>query len=92
MNKTELAVHLQEEFNLDSQAEAMSMVNFVFDKIHDTLAEGEEVAVAGFGKFVVNERKARAGRNPATGETMQIPASNVVKFRVSKGLKDGVNK
>ena len=52
--------------------------------------EGGEFALPGFGKLVLSERKAREGRNPQTGETIQIPAKTTLKFRVGKGMKDSV--
>lgn len=69
--------------------------NALFDLIFDTLAEAvnedERFAVPGFGTFELRHRKARKGRNPQTGEEIQIPASNTVGFRPSSNLKDRVN-
>ena len=61
------------------------------DSIQGTLANGGSVSLVGFGTFTVKARAARAGRNPRTGETIQIPASNVPGFKAGKGLKDAVN-
>ena len=57
----------------------------------DNLAKGEKIQLNGFGSFEVGLRAAREGRNPATGAKIQIPASNVVKFKAAKALKDAVN-
>lgn len=62
----------------------------LLESITHALKKGEDVALIGFGTFKVNQRKARAGRNPKTGEALQIPASNVASFKVGKGLRDAV--
>jgi len=66
-------------------------VENVFDAIASELAGGGEVAVAGFGKFSVSRRQAREGRNPATGQTIQIAASNAAKFSAASALKGKLN-
>ncbi len=70
---------------------AGEVVDTIFDHIAEHLAKGEKVQIPGFGTFVVSARKARQGRNPQTGATMTIPASNSVRFKVGKNLKDAVN-
>lgn len=62
----------------------------VFELMTEHLAAGEKVTVPGFGTFQVSERPARQGRNPATGETIQIAASKTVRFKPSKNLKDAL--
>ncbi len=61
------------------------------DAIAGALKKGDQVSLVGFGTFVVRERAARAGRNPKTGETIEIAASKVPTFKAGKGLKDAVN-
>ncbi len=90
MNKSELIDAVAEVANLP-RAAAERAVNAVFDTIRDTLVKGEQVVLAGFGTFSVKERAARAGRNPRTGETIQIAASRVPSFKAGKTLKDAVN-
>ena len=63
----------------------------VFDVVTAALKEGDEVRVVGFGTFVVTQRKAGKGRNPQTGQEIDIPASKAPKFRAGKQLKDAVN-
>lgn len=89
MNKTDLIEKVAEEADL-SKAAAGRAVNAVFDSISDSLAKGEEVGVVGFGTFAVSERPARQGRNPQTGESIQIQATKVPKFKAGKNLKDAV--
>ncbi len=73
-----------------SRAEAARVVDSVFDTIAKSLSNGEDVAVSGFGKFRVAHRKARTGRNPKTGATVQIAATKVPRFSAGKALKDAV--
>jgi nucleoid DNA-binding protein len=73
-----------------TKVEAGRMLDAFVDVVTEALAEGRRVQIVGFGAFEVQERKARAGRNPHTGETMQIPATTVPKFRPGKTLKDSV--
>ncbi len=73
-----------------TKVQAEEVVDTVFDTIVKTLSKGEEVSVAGLGKFVVKARKARQARNPKTGETVSVPATRVPKFSAAKALKDAV--
>lgn len=71
--------------------EAIDIVENVLDILKDTLASGEEVKISGFGKFVVNRKKDRTGRNPQTGETLTITARKVLSFKPSTLLKQHLN-
>ena len=71
--------------------EASEIVETLLEIIKRTLASGEDVLVSGFGKFCVNEKKARKGRNPATGEDMMLEARKVVTFKCSGKLRDRIN-
>lgn len=75
-----------------SKGEASEYLDKLLSVISDTLASGGEVRLPGFGVFSVSQRKARAGRNPRTGATIQIPASKAPKFKAGKPLKDAVNR
>ena len=66
-------------------------VNLVFDDIVAALKASDKVNISGFGTFTVSERKAQQGRNPKTGETIDIPASRAAKFKPGKVLKDSIN-
>jgi len=90
MNKAELVDAVAGAANL-SKADAGRAVDAVVNSITSTLKRGEQVSVVGFGTFSVKHRAARSGRNPRTGETIQIAASNVPGFKAGKGLKDAVN-
>jgi len=74
-----------------TKADAEKTVDAVFDAITAALKSGEEVRVVNFGTFAVSTRAASEGRNPRTGEPMQIPASKQPKFRAGKGLKAAIN-
>ncbi len=77
--------------NLETKAAAHRAVEAVFDTITKTMGHGDDVAITGFGTFRVVKRAARQGRNPKTGETIQIKASIKPKFRAGKVLKEAVN-
>jgi len=91
MNKTELVNAVAESSEL-SKKDAGKAVDAVFETIMDSLSDGEKVQIIGFGNFEVRDRAARKGRNPQTGEEIQIPASKVPAFRAGKALKDAVKK
>lgn len=90
MNKNDLIARVAEASDL-AKADATKAVDAVFEVITDTLKDGDEVRLVGFGTFSVSERAATEGRNPRTGEAIQIPASKQPKFKAGKGLKDAVN-
>ncbi len=90
MNKNDLVSAVATQAGL-SKADATKAVDGVFDSITGALRGGGEVRVVGFGTFSVANRKATTGRNPRTGESIQIPASRQPKFKAGKGLKDAVN-
>ncbi len=90
MNKMDLIAEVAEKTEL-SKAKATDVVDAVFAAIEGALTKGEEVRLVGFGSFATAKREASEGRNPRTGETIQIAASTSVKFKAGKGLKDAVN-
>ncbi len=73
-----------------SKKEAEAALEAVTAGISGALASGDNVKVVGFGTFTVSQRQARTGRNPKTGEAINIPASKAVRFKAGKGLKDAV--
>jgi DNA-binding protein HU-beta len=90
MNKAELIDAVSGQTGL-AKAEATKAVDAVFDSITGALKSGDTVALLGCGTVVVKGRAARAGRNPRTGEAIEIPASKVPGFKAGKALKDAVN-
>lgn len=86
MNKTELAKVVAEKTEI-AKGKAVEVVNAVFDTILETLASGESVDIAKVARFEVVETEARVGRNPSTGETVQVPAGRKVKVKKLSGLK-----
>ncbi|MGG3450040.1 MULTISPECIES: HU family DNA-binding protein [Bacillaceae] len=89
MNKTDLINEVAETAEL-SKKDATKAVDALFDAIQNTLAKGDKVQLIGFGNFEVRERSARKGRNPQTGEEIEIAASKVPAFKPGKALKDAV--
>ena len=89
MNKQQFVDVLAERID-QTKADAERALKGVIDLITECLVKGEDVEFTGFGKFSKGERAARTGRNPQTGETIQIKASRTAKFKAGKGLKDAI--
>jgi DNA-binding protein HU-beta len=90
MNKAELIEKVAEITN-GTKADAGRAIDAVFDAVTDALKNNEKVAISGFGTFSVTARSARKGRNPQTGEEIEIKAANVPKFSAAKKLKEELN-
>lgn len=89
MNKTELVAAIAEKAGL-SKKDAEAAVKAFIDSVAEELKKGGKVQLVGFGTFEVSERAARQGRNPQTGETIEIAASKTPRFKAGKALKDMV--
>ena len=90
MNVIDMAETIATKHGMEKKA-AKAVVEAVFAAMTEAAKAGEEVSIPGFGKFKVASREARSGRNPATGETIQIAASKKLAFTPAKQLKDGMN-
>ncbi len=90
MKKVELVEAVAEQTGL-TKADATRAIDATFASITEALAKGDKVPLVGFGTFAVSKREAREGRNPRTGETVQIAARNAVSFKAGSALKDAVN-
>lgn len=90
MNKTELVESIAEKANVSKTA-AAKMLDAFTDSVTDALRNDDQVVIVGFGSFSLRHREARSGRNPRTGETIQIAASKLPSFKAGKSLKDAVN-
>jgi DNA-binding protein HU-beta len=90
MNKNELVHFIAKEANV-KVSEADAALNALTKGITESLARNDNVILVGFGTFQVKDRSAREGRNPKTGETIQIKAAKVASFKAGKSLKDTVN-
>jgi DNA-binding protein HU-beta len=90
MNKSELIDAVASGTGL-SRTDATNATDALLDSIVGTLKQGDQVTLVGFGTFSVRARAARSGRNPQTGETIQIKASNSPGFKAGKAFKDAVN-
>ena len=91
MNKTELIAAVAGKTNI-TKKDTEAVIAATLDAITEALANGDKVQLAGFGIFEVKTREARTGRNPRTGETMEIAASKVPSFKAYNGLKDSISK
>lgn len=90
MTKAELVDSLASKVSLP-RPRAEEIVNVFLDDVTEALRRGEKVNISGFGTFTVSDRKARTGRNPKTGEPIDIPASRSAKFKPGKNLKDALD-
>lgn len=90
MTKADIVEALYEKIGF-SKKEAADLVEMVFDSIKSTLSQGQKIKISGFGNFVVREKRSRVGRNPQTGQSIQISARRVLTFRPSQILRAEVN-
>ena len=90
MNKSDLAAVVAESFD-GNKSMGASALDAVLGAIESSLAKGERIQISGFGTFEVRHREARMGRNPRTGEPVQIKATNAPAFKAGKALKEAVN-
>ena len=90
MNKTELIAAMAEVSGV-SKKDTEAVLKAFTEVVSNELKKGEKIQLIGFGTFEVSERAAREGRNPATGEAMQISAARAPKFKAGKALKDLIN-
>ena len=90
MNKAELIDQVASQANL-SKSDAANALDAVTSSIGSALSSGDSVSLIGFGTFSISSRAARTGRNPRSGETIHIAASNQVRFKAGKALKERVN-
>jgi len=91
MNKSELVESLANEKNL-TYKKSEEIVNLIFDSMAETLVKGGRIEIRGFGSFVVKDYKAYMGRNPKTGEVIQVYPKKLPFFKVGKELRERVNK
>ena len=90
MNKSELIDSMARKSGL-SKAEAAKALDALIESVTEGLSNGDRIALIGFGSWSVEQRSARTGRNPRTGDEIQIPAKNVIKFKAGAGLSNSVN-
>jgi DNA-binding protein HU-beta len=89
MNKTDLVQAVCERTGV-TKKDVTQVVDAVFDVIQEALSQGDKVQLVGFGNFEIRERAARKGRNPQTGEEIEIAASRVPAFKAGKSLREGI--
>ncbi|MEA3360609.1 MAG: integration host factor subunit alpha [Thermodesulfobacteriota bacterium] len=88
--KEDLAGSIFQQFDF-TRAQSVQVVESILDIIKQTLGNGEEILISGFGKFYINEKRKQRGRNPKTGDDLMLRPRKVVKFRPSGGLRDRMN-
>ena len=89
MNKAELIDAVSAKSGL-TKAATDRAIKALIDTVSETLAKGDQIALVGFGTFLVRERQARSGRNPRTGETISIESAKIPAFKAGKALKDAI--
>ena len=89
-NKSQLIDQIAADADISKAAAGRALDSFI-EAVSGALKDGDSLALVGFGTFSVRERAARSGRNPQTGETIQIAAANIPSFKAGKALKDAVN-
>ena len=90
MNKSQLVDKISEGADLSKAAAGRALDAFI-DAVTEAMKEGDQVSLVGFGIFLLRERASRSGRNPQTGETIEIAAAKIPAFKAGKALKDAVN-
>lgn len=90
MNKSELIDNIAEKSGLN-KTQASDALNAFIESVGEALENNDSISLVGFGTFSVKDRKARTGRNPKTGDPLEIPASKVPSFKAGKNLKDRLN-
>ena len=90
MTKADIVENIYEKVGI-SKKETAAVVQTIFDTIKETLEDEENVKISGFGNFVIRKKRARRGRNPQTGEEIEISARTVVTFKPSQNLKNVIN-
>lgn len=90
MNKQELISSMADKADLTKEQAGAALEAFI-DSVGESLKNGVDVRLLGFGNFMVSHREAKMGRNPQTGAQVEIKAANVARFKVGKGLKDKIN-
>ena len=91
MTKADIIEQVYEKVGGYSKKESAEIVETVFNVVKETLERGEKIKISGFGNFIVREKKSRVGRNPQTGEEIEISARRVLTFRPSQVLKNALN-
>ena len=90
MNKAEFIAHIANQYQC-TKVEAEKVIDMFTSSVIDAMGQGKEISLVGFGSFSVSKVAARSGRNPRTGESLNIAAYNQPKFKVGQKLKDAVN-
>ena len=91
MTKSEIAQAVYERLGGFSKKESADLVYIIFETMKETLGRGEKIKISGFGNFVLRDKRKRQGRNPQTGEPIQIDARRVLTFKPSQILKQSLN-
>ncbi len=92
MKKSELVETVSQKVDILTKKQVALIIDMIFDGMKEALSRGEKIELRGFGNFKVKEREARVARNPKTGEKIEVPPQRAIHFKMSKELKEALNK
>lgn len=92
MKKSELTERVSEKIDILTKKQIETIIDMIFENMKDALARGEKIEIRGFGNFKVKQRQGRIARNPKTAEILEVPPKRAISFKMSKALKDALNK
>lgn len=92
MKKSELTERVSEKIEILTKKQIETIIDMIFENMKEALSRGEKIEIRGFGNFKVKQRQARTARNPKTSEILQVPPKRAISFKMSKALKEELNK
>lgn len=92
MKKSELIERVSKKVDILTKKQIETIIDMIFDCMRETLSRGEKIEIRGFANFKVKQRQERIARNPKTGEHINVPPQKVINFKMSKALKEALNK
>jgi integration host factor subunit beta len=92
MKKSELTERVSEKIDILTKKQIETIIDMIFEHMKDALTKGEKIEIRGFGNFKVKQRQGRIARNPKTAEILKVPPKRAISFKMSKALKDALNK
>jgi len=92
MKKSELIERVSQKVDILTKKQIETIINMIFDCMTQTLSKGEKIEIRGFANFKVKQRPERIARNPKTGEQIKVPAQKAISFKMSKALREALNK
>jgi|UniRef100_A0A7C4EKQ9 integration host factor subunit beta len=92
MKKSELVERISQKTDILTKKQIETIIDIIFDSMKETLSKGEKIEIRGFANFRIKQRKERIARNPKTGEQIKVPSQRAISFKMSKALREALNK